>query len=101
MTTVPFDLTREEQGTVLLCLALSAVCVYLPCRWRYVPVSTPDVASCQRYLPYIYCLLGITIPMQIVKNYLYLRYIQENGGYLAFFRTTIASRAVYRFPYAC
>ena len=29
---LPFDLTRPQQGTVLLCLALSAVCIYAVCR---------------------------------------------------------------------
>src|SRR5271167_1736848 len=34
-----FVLTRNEQGIVLLCIALSAICIYAPCRWCYRPVK--------------------------------------------------------------
>src|SRR5271167_1222736 len=33
MTPLPFSIPRDEAGLALLVIALSAICVYAPCRW--------------------------------------------------------------------
>ena len=81
----PFNLTRNESGVVLLCVALSAVCVYAPCRLMYRPVAPCRVGQLSRYLPYLYLVFFCTVPFLFIKNYLYLRYVQQHGGYMAFF----------------
>ncbi len=80
----PFDLTRDQQGTVLLCLALSAVCIYSVCRLSFRRIRIPDVESARQYLPYLYLLFWISVPVQIFKNYSYYQYAQDHGGYMYF-----------------
>ncbi len=80
----PFDLTRDQAGTVLLCLALTAICIYAPCRWNYRRFGPPDDTKVRQYLPYLYLLFYGTLPIQLFKNYEYYQYIQEHGGYLHF-----------------
>lgn len=81
----PFDLSREEGGIVLLCLALSAICIYAPCRWNYQRIQPPADGPVRRYLPYLYLLFYATLPIQLFKNYRYYEYVQQHGGYLSFF----------------
>jgi oligosaccharide repeat unit polymerase len=83
-TTFPFDISRSQAGLVLVSLALSAVCVYAPCRWKYRWVAPPSDQTVRRYLPYLYLLFYATLPIQLFKNYRYYQYIQEHGGYLQF-----------------
>jgi len=85
MNATPFDVTRDEAGLVLLSIALSAICIYAPCRWNFQPVAPPSSAPVRRYLPYLYILFFCSLPFQLAKNYLYLRYAQRHGGYLTFF----------------
>jgi oligosaccharide repeat unit polymerase len=80
----PFDLSRDEAGIVLLCLALSAICIYAPCRWNYRQISPPADAWVRRYLPYLYLLFYATLPIQLFKNYKYYEYVQQHGGYAYF-----------------
>jgi len=80
----PFDLTRDQAGTVLLCLALSAVCVYGPCRWNYRRLAPPEDTKVRQFLPYLYLVFYGTLPIQLFKNYEYYQFIQEHGGYLHF-----------------
>src|SRR6202051_2691686 len=35
MTSEPFDVSRNVAGLTLLSIALSAICIYAPCRWKY------------------------------------------------------------------
>lgn len=84
ITYYPFDLTRDQAGTVLLALALSAVCIYAPCRWNYRRLAPLRTAKVRRYLPYLYLLFYGTLPIQLFKNYEYYQYLQEHGGYLHF-----------------
>jgi oligosaccharide repeat unit polymerase len=84
ITNSPFDLSRDEAGMVLLCLALSAICVYTPCRWSYRRFAPPSTASVRQYLPYLYLLFYGSLPVLILKNYSYYQYAQEHGGYLSF-----------------
>jgi oligosaccharide repeat unit polymerase len=84
MSPYPFDLTRDQAGTVLLCLALSAVCIYAPSRWSYRRFRPPSDARVRQYLPYLYLLFYGTLPIQLYKNYEYYQYVQEHGGYLQF-----------------
>jgi len=85
MGLVPFSCSRSEQGTVLLCIVLSAICVYAPCRWNYRPLPTPNDAGVRRYLPYLYLVFYGSIPFQAFKNYRYFDYVQQHGGYLAIY----------------
>ena len=69
---------------MLLILALSAVCIYAPCRWNYRRISPPAEVPVRRYLSYLYLTFYATLPIQLFKNYRYYQYIQEHGGYLQF-----------------
>ena len=80
----PFDLSRTDAGTVLLCLSLSALCLYSVCRLNYQKIAVPDLASAAKYLPYLYLLFYGSVPVQIFKNYSYYLYAQEHGGYMYF-----------------
>lgn len=80
----PFDLSRHHAGTVLLCLALSSVCIYAPCRWSYRRLAPPNTQAASKYLPYLYWLFYGSLPMQMYKNYNYYQYAQEHGGYAYF-----------------
>ena len=84
-TTLPFPIRREEAGIVLLAIAMSAICIYAPCRWNYRRIEPPSDQTMRRYLPYLYVVFIFTISAQLVKNYLYLRYALDNGFYLVFF----------------
>ncbi len=85
MTSYQFDISRDAAASVLLSIALSALCVYAPCRWNYRSFSAPRSGSYGRLLPYLYFLLWLSIPVQLYKNYRYYEYAKEHGGYLVFF----------------
>jgi len=85
MTPNPFYVSRDTIGIVLLSLALSAICVYAPCRWNYQKLPPPDYVEVRRYLPYLYLVFFATLPVQLLKNYLYYQYALENGGYTSIF----------------
>ena len=59
MTPNPFYISRDEAGIVLLSLALTAICIYAPCRWNYQKIPPPSYAEVRRLsalpLPGIYC----------------------------------------------
>lgn len=80
----PFDLSRHDQGVVLLCLAVSALCVYAVCRLNYRRIAIPSLQSAAQYLPYLYLVFYISVPVQIFKNYSYYQYAQAHGGYMYF-----------------
>jgi oligosaccharide repeat unit polymerase len=80
----PFDISRDDGGIALLCLALSAVCIYAPCRWNYRRIPPPADTPVRQYLPYLYLLFYATLPIQILKNYKYYQYVQQHGGYVYF-----------------
>jgi hypothetical protein len=80
----PFDLTRIEAGTVLLCLSLSALCIYAMCRWNYRRITPPSDVPVAHYLPYLYTVFYSTLPIQLYKNYAYYQFMQKHGGYLYF-----------------
>jgi len=77
-----FVLTRNEQGIVLLCLALSAICIYAPCRWFYRPVKWECGERSGRFLPYLYLVFFLSLPMVLFKGYQYYQYAMAHGGYL-------------------
>jgi len=85
MTPVPFGVTRNDAGIVLLLLALSAICIYAPCRWNYRPIAPPDLNRVRRYLPYLYLVFYSALPIQLFKNYRYYQYVQDHGGYSSIF----------------
>jgi hypothetical protein len=84
LTHDPFDLSRDEAGIVLLCLALSTICIYAPCRWNYRRFAPPSDAKVRQYLPYLYLLFYGSLPVQLFKNYSYYQYAQGHGGYIYF-----------------
>jgi oligosaccharide repeat unit polymerase len=81
----PYAVPRQIAGLVMICLSLSALCLYAPCRWSYRQLPPPDVTSDRKYLPYLYLVFYSALPFLIYKNYLYLSYIQSHGGYIAFY----------------
>jgi hypothetical protein len=80
----PIDLSRPEAGTVLLCLILSALCIYGVCRWSYRRITPPPSTPVKRYLPFLYLIFYGTLPIQAYKNYSYYHFVQRHGGYLYF-----------------
>lgn len=81
----PFNLARDEAGMVLLCLVLSAICIYAPCGWKYRRSPPPADLPAKRFLPYLYLLFYAALPIQLFKNYRYFEYIQDHGGYVSLF----------------
>jgi len=85
MTPNPFYISRSGQVITLLSLALSAVCLYAPSRWLYRPLLPPDTRSVQKYLPYLYFVLLVGIPVLLYKNYSFYQMAQTHGGYTFLF----------------
>jgi len=85
LTSYPFDVSRPVAALVLLSLALSAICIYAPCRWNYRFSCPPAGGPFDRFLPYLYLLFWLSVPVQLYKNYCYYQYAGEHGGYLALF----------------
>ena len=82
----PFSIGNQNSGIVLLCLCLSAICIYAPCRWKFASYPPPSTTSAQKYLPYLYLLFFLTIPFQLYRNYAYFEWIQQHGGYFSLFQ---------------
>ncbi len=80
-----FDVSTRTSAVFLLSLCLSALCIYAVCRWRYRFVLSERPASAANVLPYLYALFFLTIPFQILENFLFLRYANAHGGYLTFY----------------
>lgn len=85
LTPHPFDVSRNVTGLVLLSIALSSICIYAPCRWNYHFICPPSSKSLSRFLPYLYFLLFLSVPVQLFKNFRYYEYAKDHGGYLVFF----------------
>ncbi|HEY4930982.1 MAG TPA: O-antigen polysaccharide polymerase Wzy [Terriglobales bacterium] len=85
MVDSPFGISRDEAGIVMLCIVLSAICIYAPCRWNYRSVPPPTDRNVRQYLPYLYLVFFSSMPFLLYKNYLYYRYIQAHGWYTVFF----------------
>jgi len=81
----PFSIGRTNEGIVLLCLALSAICLYAPCRWKYQPFPRPSSTNVRQYLPYLYLLFFASLPVQLYKNYMYYQWAQAHGGYMSIY----------------
>lgn len=85
MTAYPFDVSRDVAGMALLSIAVSAICIYVPCRWNYRSVVPLGSGSFERCLPYFYLLLNLSLPVQLYKNFRYYEYVRDHGGYLVIF----------------
>lgn len=85
MTSQPFSVSPEVEARVLAAVALSALCIYAPCRWRYRFFAQPANGSCERFRAYLYFLFWSSVPVQLYKNFCYYQYAREHGGYLVFF----------------
>ncbi|HVP55516.1 MAG TPA: O-antigen polysaccharide polymerase Wzy [Candidatus Eisenbacteria bacterium] len=85
MVDTPFGISRNDAGIVMLCIALSAICIYAPCRWNYRAVPPPSDVNVRQYLPYLYLVFFSSMPFLLYKNYLYYRYIQAHGWYTVFY----------------
>ncbi|HVO63231.1 MAG TPA: O-antigen polysaccharide polymerase Wzy [Terriglobales bacterium] len=92
-----FDISRQQQGTVLLCVALAALFVYAPARWAYRDVPPTNSIKFEKYLPYLYLVFAITWPALIFKSYEYYDYVMSHGGYLSFFVNHSAVKATVPF----
>ncbi len=53
-----------NEGIVLLCLNLTAICVYLPCRWKYAAFPPPAPNLVRQYLSYLYLGFFATLPFK-------------------------------------
>jgi O-antigen polysaccharide polymerase Wzy len=85
MTAYPFAVSRNVAGLALLSIALSAICVYAPCRWLYRSSHAPGSGSFGGFLPYLYFLFSMSVPVQLYKNFCYYQYAKDHGGYLVVF----------------
>ncbi len=85
MVDTPFGVSSSTAGIVMLCIALSAICIYAPCRWNYRPVPPPTDVNVRKYLPYLYLVFFSSLPFLLYKNYLYYQYVQEHGWYTVFY----------------
>jgi oligosaccharide repeat unit polymerase len=85
LTGAPFDISREATGLSLLAVGSAALLVYLPCRWCYRPIDPPQTGRVKKYLPYLYLLFFLSLPVQAFKNYEYYQVAQANGGYLYYY----------------
>jgi O-antigen polysaccharide polymerase Wzy len=83
-TTVPFDVNRSSAEITLMLIMLSAICVYLPCRWRCRSVTLHPGWE-QNWLTAAYVLLLALLPFVAYKNYRYFDYVRTHGGYLAIY----------------
>ncbi len=81
----PFGVSTDAQAVFLLALALSAICIYAPCRWNYRFVVAENGAQNWRGLRYLYRAFWVTFPFAIFENVLYFRYATAHGGYLVLF----------------
>jgi len=85
MTWYEFGITREVAALALGAIALSAICIYAPCRWGYHSLPSLRMGSFARYHTYLYVLFWLSQPVQLYKNYKYYEYASEHGGYLVLF----------------
>jgi oligosaccharide repeat unit polymerase len=85
MTAEPFDLSPDVAGLTLLSIALSAICIYAPCQWNYRSGSALRGGGYERFLPYLYLLFCLSVPVQLYKNFCYYQYAKDHGGYLVVF----------------
>ena len=85
MVDAPFGITRNDSGIVMFCIAISAICIYAPCRWNYQSILPPADRTVGQYLPYLYVVYCSTLPFLLYKNYLYYQYIQGHGWYTVFY----------------
>ena len=85
ITGTSFDISRGAAGLSLLAVGSSALLVYLPCRWCYRSIGPLPTKQVQKYLPYLYLLFFVSLPIQAYKNYAYYQVAQANGGYLYFY----------------
>ena len=84
---LPFSTGPINEGIVLLCLNLTAICIYAPCRWKYIEYPAPATAPVRQYLPYLYLVFFATLPLQLFRNYRYYQWIQDHGGYMSIFQS--------------
>src|SRR5271157_5023092 len=85
MTPNPFYISRSGQAITLLSLVLSAACLYAPSRWMYRPLPSPDMRPVRKYLPYLYFVLLVGLPVLLYKNYALYQLAQTRGGYTFLF----------------
>jgi oligosaccharide repeat unit polymerase len=85
LTWYEFGVSPNVAALALLSIALSAICIYVPCRWNYRSFSPPGNSPFGRLLPYLYVLLWLSVPIQLFKNYRYYEYAKDHGGYLVLF----------------
>ena len=81
----PFGVSPDAEATFLLAALLSAICIYLPCRWNYRFIVADHRLPDRQLLRYLRIAFWLTIPFAILKNIIYFRYASAHGGYLTLF----------------
>ena len=92
-----FAISRDVEGLALLCVTLSAICIYAPCRWSYRQIAVPDAGQVRLFLPYLYLIFFASLPIQLLKNYQYYEYAKQHGGYLFLYYNRTALQASFPF----
>lgn len=88
-TLVPLSVSTRSALLSLLIVAISAICVYFPCRVSYRNALFRAGAEVQ-WLTSLYVLVALTFPFALYKNLMYIRYLSSHGGYLAVFTDNAA-----------
>lgn len=79
-----FTISQSSQNLTLFLIVISALSVYIPCRFTYKKIVFEGGRE-QRWLKPLYALLTITIPFAAYKNYIYLEFVRTHGGYMAIY----------------
>jgi len=82
MWITPFDVPERYRAETLLCIALSMLCVYLPCGYRareerYRAEFSLSIRKITLSMFYLF------LPFEAYKIWTYIRFIQAHGGYAA------------------
>lgn len=88
-TVIPLNVSTRSAELALLAIALSAICVYFPCRIGYRRALF-SAGGEVHWLPSLYAIVALTFPFALYKNFMYLQYLSTHGGYLAVFTDNAA-----------
>jgi len=82
MFITPVSIAEPYKAMTILCVALSMVCIYLPCAFRVTrrSYSADFSRGVRKATLFIYYLL---LPFEMYKVWAYVSFIQSHGGYAA------------------
>lgn len=81
---MPINVNRTTAEMTMLAILISAVCIYMPCRFRYTRLTMPDSPP-PRVMRALYRVYFLTVPFLLYKNLRYFLFIKSHGGYLALY----------------